>query len=114
MRLLPCPSPLLPAGYPHQPVPAAWWVTEVAVPADNHLDEPHVHVDHQYIALANSAAPMSEPAHPFAWFGRGDLTQVSMFEDTRLLAALLFDRIGDLARIADRGPVDLLAAVGFS
>ncbi len=32
--------------------PQPWWITEMLVPANNHLDEPHAHVDHQYVAIA--------------------------------------------------------------
>lgn len=44
VRLLAGPSPALPLGYPHQRVAAPWWITEIMVPADNHLDEPHITV----------------------------------------------------------------------
>ena len=54
VRLLGCPAPSLPVGYPHARVAAPWWITELMVPADNHLAEPHVHVDHQYVAVAES------------------------------------------------------------
>lgn len=66
VRLLPSPSPALPLGYPHERVVAPWWITEVIVPADNHLAEPHTHVDHQYVAIADSPVPISEPDHPFS------------------------------------------------
>lgn len=32
VRLLACPSPVLPVGYPHKRVAAPWWITEVTVP----------------------------------------------------------------------------------
>lgn len=111
VRLLACPSPLLPAGYPHAQVAAPWWITELMVPADNHLAEPHVHVDHQYVALAESPVPVSEPVHPFAWFGAGELEGLSMFDDTRLLARELFPRIAALVAADCGAQVDLLAVV---
>jgi len=64
VRLLACPTPALPVGYPHERVAAPWWITEVMVPADNHLAEPHVHVDHQYVAIADSPTPVSQPCTP--------------------------------------------------
>ena len=41
---------------------------EMLVPADNHLGEPHVHVDHRYVAIVDSPVPVSEPVHPFGWY----------------------------------------------
>jgi 8-oxo-dGTP pyrophosphatase MutT (NUDIX family) len=103
VRLLACPTPTLPGGYPHQRVAAPWWITEVMVPADNHLAEPHVHVDHQYVAIADSITPVREPVHPFAWFAQDELDGLKMFEDTRLLAGTLFPVIGSIAAAAERG-----------
>lgn len=116
VRLLACPAPALPLGYPHERVAAPWWITEVMVPADNHLAEPHVHVDHQYVAVADSPMPVSEPVHPFAWFAEGDLDGLSMFEDTRLLARALFPIIGPIAAVDgdEAGLLRVLAASGMS
>lgn len=97
VRLLECPTLSLPTGYPHKQVPAPWWITEVSVPADSHLGKPHVHVDHLYLALADTPTPLSEPAHPFDWFAEDDLDGLSMFADTRLLAHILFPLIGSFA-----------------
>jgi 8-oxo-dGTP pyrophosphatase MutT (NUDIX family) len=109
VRLLACPMPALPAGYPHERVAAPWWITEVMVPADNHLAEPHVHVDHQYVAIADSPTPVREPVHPFAWFAEDQLDDLLMFDDTRLLARALFPLIGSIATAADDGgALDLL------
>ena len=113
VRLLGCPAPLLPTGYPHARVAAPWWITEVMVAADNHLAEPHVHVDHQYVAVAESPVPATVPAtvpvHRFGWFGAAELAGLSMFDDTRLLAATLFPRIAGLVAADAAGPVDVLA-----
>jgi hypothetical protein len=81
------------------------------VAADNHLAEPHVHVDHQYIAVAESPVPVSEPVHPFGWFGADELADLRMFEDTRLLAGALFPRIAALAAADGSAQWDVLAAV---
>lgn len=116
VRLLACPSPVLPAGYPHDRVAAPWWIAEMMVPADNHLAEPHVHVDHQYVAVAESPVPVSEPVHSFAWFSAGELDGLAMFEDTRLLAGTLFPHIESVAAVADgdgETMLRILAAAGL-
>lgn len=97
VRLVAAPAPGLPDGYPHPRVAREWWKTEVMVSADNHVAEPHVHVDHQYLAVAGSPTPASTPKHPFGWVARDELPQLAMPRDTRMLAEYLFDRIGDLA-----------------
>ena len=80
----------LPRAYPHPPVPAPWWITEIPVGADNHLDVPHVHVDHQYVVVADDPSPVIEPELPFEWFSCSDLATLAMFEDTRVLGQALF------------------------
>ena len=117
VRLLACPSPMLPLGYPHERVAAPWWITEVMVPADNHLSEPHVHVDHQYVAIADSPVPVSEPVHPFDWYSPQDIERLPLFEDTRLLARVLFPQIASVASAADQdgaAMLRVLSAVGLS
>lgn len=54
VRLLACPTPALPMGYPHERVAAPWWITEVMVPADNHLAEP---------TCTSTTAPTAKPRH---------------------------------------------------
>jgi 8-oxo-dGTP pyrophosphatase MutT (NUDIX family) len=76
-----------------------WWILEQPVPTgDNHLAGPHAHVDYQYVALAVSPEPVSEPAHPFSWHDAADLPRLELFPDTRLLATALFARIEGLAQ----------------
>lgn len=111
VRLLAAPSPALPRGYPHERVAAPWWITEVMVPADNHTSEPHVHIDHQYVAIAESPVAVSEPAHPFGWFAADELAELAMFEDTLLLARALFPRIASLATVAERDSAAMLRAL---
>ncbi|RLK58389.1 NUDIX domain-containing protein [Actinokineospora cianjurensis] len=101
VRLVPGPAPLVPMGYPHPAVVAPWWVNEMPVPADNHLDVPHVHMDHQYLALAESLVPEREPAHPFGWYGEDELAGLEMFDDTRMLAGALFPIIDELISAGD-------------
>jgi 8-oxo-dGTP pyrophosphatase MutT (NUDIX family) len=97
LRLVEVPAPALPAGFPHERVVPPWWITEQQVPADNHLGEPHVHVDHQYVAVTDFDKPASPGVHPFGWYSARQLPALNMWEDTRLLAAVLFSCVGDLA-----------------
>jgi ATP-dependent DNA helicase RecG len=59
VRLLEVATPPLPGGFPcsHVRVPSPWWIIEQQVPADSHLAEPHVHVDHQYVAVVDNPEP---------------------------------------------------------
>ena len=54
VRLLEPPAPALPAGFPATTsrVPLPWWITEMMVPADNHLAQEHIYVDHAWVGLA--------------------------------------------------------------
>lgn len=119
VRLLEVGAPPLPGGFPrsHIRVPSPWWIIEQQVPADSHLAEPHVHVDHQYVAIADSPSPVSEPVHPFDWFAMDDFDGLSVFEDTRLLARALFPVIGSIDEAARAGDESdlfrVLAAAGI-
>jgi len=99
VRLLEPPAPALPAGFPvtHAPVPLPWWITEMPVPADNHLATEHVHVDHAWVSVAAGARPANPPAHPFAWYTAQEVAVLPMFEDARVLALALFPCIDGLA-----------------
>lgn len=96
VSLLDVTAPPLPVGFPHQRVPSPWWITQQHVPADNHLGEPHVHLDHQYVAVAGVAEAASPGAHPFAWYSDSHIAELDMWEDTKLLAKMLFPVIDDL------------------
>jgi 8-oxo-dGTP pyrophosphatase MutT (NUDIX family) len=97
IQLLEAPAPIFPAGFPstHARVPLPWWITEVDVAPDNHLREPHVHVDHQYVAVADPL-PARNGAHPFAWWSEEQVAELPMFEDTKLLSKVLFASIEEL------------------
>jgi 8-oxo-dGTP pyrophosphatase MutT (NUDIX family) len=97
IRLLEVPAPALPAGFPHERVAPPWWITEQPVPVDNHLSEPHTHLDHQYVAVTDVTEPVRSAAHPFGWYSPELLPGLEMCEDTRLLAEVLFSCIEDLA-----------------
>ena len=94
--LLEAPAAALPAGFPHERVAPPWWITEQQVPADNHLSEPHVHLDHQYVAITDVSEPVGPAAHPFCWYSPDQLSELEMPEDTKLLAKVLFSCIDDL------------------
>lgn len=65
--------------------------------------------------LETAPTPVSEPAHPFAWFAEDELDGLSMFEDTRLLARALFPVIGSIAAAAEAGgESDLLRVLAAS
>jgi 8-oxo-dGTP pyrophosphatase MutT (NUDIX family) len=74
-----------------------WWILEQPVEHDNHVAEPHFHLDHLYVATASETEPRTEPAHPFGWYELADLPELRMFSDTRLLAAMLFAEIEHIA-----------------
>jgi 8-oxo-dGTP pyrophosphatase MutT (NUDIX family) len=108
------PAAPVPPGYRARRVAPPWWIAEYQVPADNHLDEAHVHVDYLYVGLAGGTAPGRKPgaaAHPFGWYAAGDLAGLHMFDDARVLARSL---LAGLANGADAtGAAEALVA-GFS
>lgn len=96
-RLLSRPFVPAPDGFPFETVPMPWLITRQAVVADNHCAEPHVHVDHQFVAVADAPHdPVAEPVHPFAWHSASEVDTMNVIADTRLLARELFTRIEDL------------------
>lgn len=98
VRPVRAPSPPLPPGYPHPVVAHPWWITELRVPPDGHLAEEHVHVDHLYVAVADSTDPASRSEHVVSWWLEEELLRSdAVFEDTKVLAHELFARIGELA-----------------
>ncbi len=78
-----------------------WWILEQPVDRDNHVAEPHFHIDHLYVAIAGVAEPLTHPAHPFSWHDQAELPGLNMFEDTRLLATALFADIESLSDTAE-------------
>lgn len=61
-RFLPPPGPPLPAGFPHQPAPAPWWVIEMNASADSHTPARHRHQDHIFVShwLEDARPPETE------------------------------------------------------
>ncbi len=92
LHLLEAPAARLPGGFPttHRRVPQPWWIIEGAVDADTYTDEPPIHVAYQYAAVVKDATPLSAGEHPFAWYTSEQISDLPMFEDSRLLVALLF------------------------
>jgi 8-oxo-dGTP pyrophosphatase MutT (NUDIX family) len=74
-----------------------WWIIEQPLDADNHVAEPHFHVDHLYVAIATVSESLTTPAHPFAWHEPGELAGLNMFDDTRQFASALFAGLDSLA-----------------
>ncbi|MFJ6216037.1 NUDIX domain-containing protein [Streptomyces sp. NPDC092296] len=88
----------LPDGYPHPQVPPPWWTVEIAVAADNHHPEPHLHIDHHYLAVADHPdRPVGPAEHPLHWITAEQLPAQRTPLDVRVLGAALFDRIEGLA-----------------
>jgi 8-oxo-dGTP pyrophosphatase MutT (NUDIX family) len=100
VRLLRAPGATVPDGLAASPrlVDVPWWIMEQPLDRDNHVFEPHFHVDHLYVAIAADAAKAATGlAHPFAWYGQAELAELDMFEDTRMFAHALFVGIDLLA-----------------
>jgi 8-oxo-dGTP pyrophosphatase MutT (NUDIX family) len=116
------PAAPLPEGYRPPRVAPPWWIVEYHVPPDNHLDEPHIHIDHLYVALAagagaEAAGGAGAAAHPFGWYSAADLPGLDMFDDARLLAVPLLaglDYDGSLPQIASTAPMVSASAAGLS
>lgn len=81
------PGPVVPSALPVSTVDRPWWICEHRIPYDNKLAEPHVHVDHVYVAVARSPVSLTPPAHPFGWYPPAAWPDLDMPEDVRLLAA---------------------------
>jgi hypothetical protein len=65
-----------------------------AARADNHTREPHVHLDHVFVALAAGGAPAAAPAHQTRWFSARAIDHAAgISEDSRLQARELFGRV---------------------
>lgn len=94
VRLVPGPAAPLPAGYPHSAPVAPWWIVEMAACGDNHTAEPHVHVDHVFLAVWEADAQV--PETEVRWFTEQELLESSgILEDSRLQAKELFTRIDE-------------------
>jgi 8-oxo-dGTP pyrophosphatase MutT (NUDIX family) len=92
-QLRPGPGLDEPDGADEPSVIAPLWIVEQHVPAERREPEPHIHVDHLYLAPAEASAPAPGAELPFAWYAAGQLAEVDMFADTRVRAAYLLDRI---------------------
>ncbi|GAA3382165.1 NUDIX domain-containing protein [Cryptosporangium minutisporangium] len=94
--LVPPPHEKFPDGYPHTPVPPPWWTVQIPVGPDRHTAADHVHIDHQFVALAGSGTP-SATDHPFVWRTEADLSAPdAIIADARGQATLLFARLPEL------------------
>ena len=86
----------LPSAYAERQVPHPWWVLELVVRSDGQLAGPHLHVDHQYLAVAEDPVPRRAGEHPFAWYRPDQLDTVPMFDGARATALMLSDRLDEL------------------
>jgi hypothetical protein len=54
-----------------------------------------------WAAVVGTAIPSGRPAHPFGWYSASEVSGgLPMFEDSRALAPMLFDAVGE---VAERG-----------
>jgi len=105
-QLLPGPGLDKPHEADEHSVITPLWIVEQHVPAERREPEPHVHVDHLYLALAQATPPAPGAELPFAWYTADQLDALDMFSDTHARAAYLLDRIDALAEATayDRVP----------
>ncbi|MFC5889585.1 NUDIX domain-containing protein [Kitasatospora sp. CM 4170] len=111
-RLIPGPAAPTPAGFPHRPVPAPWWICEGGASPDGHTSTPHTHVDHIYLALVDSASAATEqqPDHQLTWFTHSRLSSdPTVSEDSRLLALQLMTWLDGAPAGAEDDPMQLSA-----
>lgn len=97
-RLVPGPCVPLPARFPHPAVAAPWWIVEMAAGADGHTPIHHAHIDHIFLAIADTADTMRPPEHAVRWFTAQQIIRTpAIAEDSRLQAKELFSRIDEVA-----------------
>jgi 8-oxo-dGTP pyrophosphatase MutT (NUDIX family) len=77
-------------------IPMPIWIAEQEVPAESRHPQPHIHVDHLYVATATEAAPAHPAELRFNWFAPEALGELDMFPESQRGAQLLFDRIDQL------------------
>ncbi|HEY8456293.1 MAG TPA: NUDIX domain-containing protein [Actinopolymorphaceae bacterium] len=93
IELVPPAGVPLPTTFPRAQVMAPWWIFEQPLPGDRGLQQPHVHVDHVYLAVATSPDPTGEPEDQLFWYSADDMPRAEMFDDTRQLADMLFSKM---------------------
>jgi 8-oxo-dGTP pyrophosphatase MutT (NUDIX family) len=94
--LLPPPHQPLPDGYPFVPMSPPWWTVQIPVGPDRHTAAEHVHVDHQFVALAGAGA-QAVTDHPFVWREEAELSEPgAIIADARGQAKALFARLPEL------------------
>lgn len=84
------PNPSLRVATDDPVVALPCWIMEHRIERDNHLDRPHIHIDHKYVVISDDDSPVTEPAHPFRWWNRTEIEALSTFEDVRQNLLLLF------------------------
>lgn len=83
------------------PMPLPVWIVEHPVPkGDNHVRDPHIHIDFKYLALADASVPVAAPDHPFEWFTREQVAELNTLADVHAFSAPLFDHVEALNPVA--------------
>lgn len=101
VRMLPGPAVPVPDGYPHAAVEPAWWIVQMLANPDSHTAEPHVHLDHVFVAVATDVVPVGEPVHKVVWFTAEEVAVADgIAEDSRLQATELFTQVTKLTLAA--------------
>ena len=91
VRMIDRPTIELPTEFPHSVLTAPWWVAEVPAMPDNHTHAAHVHVDHVFLAIAQSTETVRQPAHAVRWFSEREVAEdPSIIADSRIQAKELF------------------------
>ena len=98
VRLLPPPTPS--PALESLVVPQPFLIVEQRVPPDREPTE-HIHLDHLYIALAPAGDPIGTGELPLRWHRADELAGLHMFDDTRMLAGLLFTQLDQLLDAPD-------------
>jgi 8-oxo-dGTP pyrophosphatase MutT (NUDIX family) len=97
VRLVSAPRQPLPAGFPHAAPPLPWWVVEMPASPDGHTATPHAHLDHVFLAVAESDQPEGAAAHRVGWFTADMLaSEAGIAEDSRAQAKELVSYLPEI------------------
>lgn len=112
VELLTVPSLAVPEGAPSV-VPLPLWLVEQEVPPEvPRLPQPHVHVDHLFVAWASEPEYEGRGQHEFRWCGQVELAGLEMFDGSRRFAHAVFTNIDTLVTVDRTNGVADLASSG--
>ncbi|GAB1642727.1 NUDIX hydrolase [Krasilnikovia sp. MM14-A1259] len=80
------------------------WIAEQRVPPESRHAHPHVHVDHQYLAVAVQREPVQAAELQFGWFAGHELGELGMFPESFRGARLL---LGSMDVLGARPPAEI-------